>query len=473
MPSPRPFSRRGLLRGAVAVAGVSLLPPAARADTPRELTLRAAPATAQLLPASNRATAVWAYDGQTPGPVLRFRQGERARIVFHNDLPQPTTVHWHGLRVPNAMDGVPGISQTPVPPGGRFVYEFDLEDAGSYWYHPHFRSAEQQDRGLHGALIVEEHSPIAVDRDLVWLLDDWRLDEQGTIVEDFGNRHDASHAGRLGNTATINGRAIERFAVRGNERVRLRLVNAANAWINALRFTGHSPVIIALDGQPVTPHRPAGDVVVVGPAQRVDVVVDMLAAPGSRHAVEDVHYPGREYTLVELEYASHPLREAPPDAPLALAPNPLPEPDPDSAERLMLDFAGGAMSRFQGGLLDGEQLDARAMVRRGRFWTVNGVAAGETHGEPLLRLVRGRSYRLHLHNDTAFPHPVHLHGQHFRVLSREGVAEPRRPWRDTVLLAAREHAEVLLVAHNPGHWLLHCHIPEHMDSGMSTVVEIA
>ena len=176
---------------------------------------------------------------------------------------------------------------------------------------------------------------------------------------------------------------------------------------------------------------------------------------------------------MELAYADEPLREAPPDEPVrAASPNPLPEPDEDGAELLEVDFAGGAMSRFEGGTLRGETLDARDMVRRGRFWTVNGVAAGDTSDAPLLRLALGRSYRLRFVNDTAFPHPVHLHGQPFRVLSRDGVPAPHRPWRDTVLLPARSRAEVLLAAHNPGRWLLHCHIPEHMATGMSAVVEV-
>lgn len=466
------FPRRGLLRGGVAMLGATLLPATAASGRVREYRLRAAPASTSLLPGSDRQTPVWAYDGRVPGPVLRFTQGERARIVFHNALPQPTTVHWHGLRVPNAMDGVPGISQPPIEPGDEFVYEFDLQDAGSYWYHPHFASAEQQDRGLHGALIVEEAEPPIVDRDVVWLLDDWRLDDQARIVEDFDNRHDMSHAGRLGNTATVNGAAIETFAVRSGERVRLRLVNAANAWIYALDFQGHSPLVVALDGHPVEPHAPAGGKVVIGPAQRVDLLLDMNAAPGSRHDVVDGYYRGREYNLLELVYANRPLREQAPDAPFRLAANPLPEPDADTAEPLVLVLAGGAMSRFEGGLLDGETLDARGMIRRGRFWTLNDVAAGEQHGEAMFRLRHGHSYRLQVHNTTRFPHPLHLHGQPFRVLSRNGAAEPRRPWRDTVLLGADEHAELLLRASNRGRWMLHCHIPEHMQSGMSTTVDV-
>ena len=134
------LSRRRLLHGGAALLGASLLP-AVRAQerVVREVRLRAAADNVNLLPGGDRQTAVWAYDGRVPGPLLRFRQGERARIVFENALSQPSTVHWHGLRVPNAMDGVPGISQAPVQPGESFVYEFDLDDAGSYWYHPHFR----------------------------------------------------------------------------------------------------------------------------------------------------------------------------------------------------------------------------------------------------------------------------------------------------------------------------------------------
>src|SRR5690606_8705650 len=112
--------------------------------------------------------AVWAY-GSVPGPVLRARQGERLRVEVVNRLDRPTTVHWHGLRVSNAMDGVPHLTQAPIAPGATFVYEFDLPDAGTYWYHPHQDSAEQIGRGLYGALIVDEHDPPAVDRELVWV----------------------------------------------------------------------------------------------------------------------------------------------------------------------------------------------------------------------------------------------------------------------------------------------------------------
>ena len=135
-------------------------------------------------------------------------------------------------RLPNPMDGVPGVTQKPIAAnGGRFVYEFDLPDAGTFWYHPHLGSPEQVARGLYGALIVEEREPPAVDRDLVWVQSDWRLDREARIVEKFGNAMDASHARRIGNTDTVNGAIRDSFDLRAGEPIRLRLINASNARI--------------------------------------------------------------------------------------------------------------------------------------------------------------------------------------------------------------------------------------------------
>ena len=253
------LTRRRFLAGIGGLASVPLL--SARGGSASgaqsrlvEARLVAGPARAQLVPAGYPSTQVWAYDGQVPGPTLRQRQGDRLRVEVRNALAEGTTVHWHGVRVPNAMDGVPYVTQPPIAAnGGRFLYEFELRDAGTYWYHPHLGSSGQMGRGLYAPLIVEEHEPPAVDRDVVWMLGDWRLDGQARIVEDFGNFMDASHAGRIGNTVTVNGAIREAFELRAGERIRLRLVNAANARIFSLDFRGHDPVVIALDGHPVEP----------------------------------------------------------------------------------------------------------------------------------------------------------------------------------------------------------------------------
>ncbi|MFZ9162740.1 MAG: multicopper oxidase domain-containing protein, partial [Burkholderiaceae bacterium] len=147
----------------------------------KTLTLTASPAAIQVGPDGTQPTQLWCFNGQFPGPEIRVRQGDRLRVRFVNQLPQPSSIHWHGIRLPNHMDGVPGLTQDPVPPGGEFLYEFDCPDAGTFWYHPHFNSAEQLGRGLIGALVVEERTPPAVDQDLTWVLSDLRVDAQGRL----------------------------------------------------------------------------------------------------------------------------------------------------------------------------------------------------------------------------------------------------------------------------------------------------
>lgn len=161
--------------------------------TVRTFDITAAPTEHAL--GDGRSLAVWAYNGTVPGPTLRIRLGETLRVRFSNALPHETTIHWHGVRLPNEMDGVPSLTQPAVAPGDTFVYEFTPKDAGTFWFHPHVRSSEQVERGLYGVLIVEDVEPPPYDRDLVWVLDDWRLDDAGQIDERFNTRHDLATTG--------------------------------------------------------------------------------------------------------------------------------------------------------------------------------------------------------------------------------------------------------------------------------------
>jgi len=457
----RAKGRRDFLRAALGLGAATLTSVGWAASAPTRV-LRAREAQSALAGNAYPATDVWSYDGAIPGPLLRYRQGERLRVEVENALPDPTTVHFHGIRLPNAMDGVPHLTQPPIEPGARFVYEFDLPDAGTYWYHPHLGSPEQVGRGLSGALIVDEASPPAVDRDLVWLLSDWRLDAGARIVANFGNFMDASHAGRIGNTVTVNGEVREAFDVVPGERVRLRLINASNARIYGLEFRGHDPMVVAYDGHPVEPHRPAGGRVVLGPAMRADLILDMKGDAGKHYPVVDDFYPRMAYRLLELRYADSPRRGRAGEALPKLAPNPLAEPALDRAERHQIVFGGGMMGRMP-----------RFASARGMAWTVNGKPIKDHDAEPILALAQGRSVILELVNDTLWAHPIHLHGHVFRVLSRDGRSAPHREWRDTVLLAPRERAEIAFVADNPGGWMFHCHILEHQDAGMMAVIRIA
>ena len=424
--------------------------------------LRLAATRQALVGTGNPDTAVWSYNGTVPGPELRFRQGERLRIEVENALGVGTTVHWHGVRLPNAMDGVPGVTQPPISAnGGRFVYEFDLPDAGTFWYHPHLGSPEQVGRGLYGALIVEERKAPAVDRDLVWVLSDWRLDREARIVPDFVSPMDASHAGRIGNTVTVNGVIPDLFEVRAGECIRLRLVNASNARIYGLTFEGHAPWLVAFDGQPVEPRQLAGKPIVVGPAQRADLILDCRGEPGTNHRVVDGFYRQRAYELLKVRYTdAKPLPKAfaPPPR---LPPNPVAQPDLARAERGRIVFGGGMM-----GAMPSQR------EHKGLFWTVNGRPVPEhAHHEVLMNLKLGRSYVLELVNDTAWHHPIHLHGHVFKVISQGG--KEAREWGDTVLLDPKSRAEIAFVADNPGDWMLHCHVLEHQASGMMAVVKVA
>ncbi len=177
-------------------------------------------------------TDVWGYDGQVPGPLLRAKVGEEIAVRLINKLDQPTSLHWHGVRIDNAMDGVVGLTQKPVMPGETFDYRFKLRDSGLYLYRPFVApfTSEQMARGLYGLLIVDEASPPEVDRDFALLVDDWRLDNEGMLIGDFGNPADVGGAGRLGSLITANTQPApitENFAP--GARIRLRLANVADA----------------------------------------------------------------------------------------------------------------------------------------------------------------------------------------------------------------------------------------------------
>ncbi|RAH96214.1 copper oxidase [Acuticoccus sediminis] len=463
-------TRRGVIFGAA--AGLASLSMAANrtlaASAPRRLI--AAPGR-QALGYGNatRLADTWSYNGTVPGPLLRYRVGDRLEVDFQNRLDEPTAVHWHGLRPPNAMDGAAPLTQAPVEPGGSMTYAFDLTDAGTYWYHTHFRGWNQQDRGLYGILIVDERKPLQVDQDILLVLDDWVVDKNGQLDPAFGQMHEWAHAGRLGNLATINNSADAAVQLTAGERVRLRLANVANAQIFALLFSGHIPVIVAEDGNPVEPRSLGDKLLVLGPGQRVDLVLDATGAPGSTHPITaytltDEVRLGRFVYGAEAGGSGLVGNDVKP-----LDGNARPILDLANARRLDLTMEGGAMGRMRGAMMSGRMMGMRELVSNGRIWAFNGIAGDMD--TPLAVLKRGETAIVDIVNDTAFPHAMHLHGMHFREIARNGEAIDGS-WRDTTVLASDDRVSIAFVAEAPGKWMLHCHMIEHQAGGMMTFLEV-
>lgn len=487
------LGRRQFLVAASGAAVAAALPfRPARATMPDvEFRLTAAPGRVPLVGGGHPDTDVWCYNSRVPGPEIRLKQGERLRVAVENRLEEGTTVHWHGIRVPNAMDGVPFLTQRPIEKGATFVYEFEAPDAGTYWYHPHQNSPEQIGRGLFGPLIVEEREPPKVDRDLTWVLGDFRLLPDASIAGGFENRMEMAMAGRVGNTVTIDGRVPDKFSVRAGERIRLRLINAAAARIFGLEFRGHRPVVIAHDGQPVEPHEPEGGQVVLGPAMRTDLILDMVGEPESRFQIVDSFYRNLAYRLVDIAYTDEaPLARRSRDDLPRLPRNTMPDPDLKTAARHAIMLGGGMMSGMGGGMMGGGDMMGDmmgggsmggmmgggmmgGMMQDGAMWTINGVAAMGHDLKPMITLRRGSTALLAIKNETAWYHPMHMHGHSFRVVAQNGKPTKYREWRDTVLIAPRESADVAFVADNPGDWMIHCHVLDHQEGGMMAVIRVA
>ena len=415
----------------------------------------AAPTRLELL--DGRSLDVWAYNGQVPGPILHVRLGQRLRVEFENRLPQPTTIHWHGVRLPNAMDGVPGVTQPPVPPGGSFTYEFTPKDAGTFWFHPHIRSSEQVERGLYGVLVVEDVAPPPYSQDVVWVLDDWKLTRDGAEIDPaFVTRHDLAHDGRWGQVSTVNGRTDHETIVRPGERIRLRLLNAANGRVFAPDLGDLDARVIAVDGMyTARPLDPAG--FELAPGNRLDLDIRIPAdAAGGLHTIIDV-FGRAPRPIAAVRVADGPVETVAFESP-----------------------ARARVPRWEDALGVPVDLDLSLDARRGGpygiEWTINGEAHGEhaahDHQEPVGRFTAGRFTRMRFTNVSPRLHPMHIHGSFFRVLARDGHEVDEPYWRDTVLVRPRQTIDVGLVPLDPGLWMLHCHILEHAEAGMMTLVEV-
>ncbi len=454
------LKRRQFLAGASAA---TLLPgPALPFETTEVLEAREG--AVSLVPGDYPDTEIWGYNGGVPGPEIRVRQGGRVQRRLVNSLPEPTTIHWHGIRIDNAMDGVPGVTQDAVQPNSSFEYDFEAPDAGTYWYHSHYNTTEQISRGLYGALIVEEPNAPEVDHDITVVVDDWRLRQDAQIDPDFSQIRDWSHGGRMGNflKATLTPALGE---VKKHQRLRLRFICVATDRIMRLGMLGMEGKVVALDGMPLDTPTPA-DLLTLGPAQRADVIVDVTAEPGEKAMIGFI---GREDSIALAVF------DITGQASLARRPEATPLPaNPirrltslEGARTVPLNMEGGAMGGLQSGIYKGTRMTTEELVQNGQIWTLNGVAG--LPEAPLAEVAIGETLRIPIINNTVFAHAMHLHGMHFQEVLPDGRFGPLL---DTLLIERQERREIAFTASNAGDWVFHCHMLSHQAAGMITWVKV-
>ncbi|MEP9349893.1 multicopper oxidase family protein [Xanthobacter sp. KR7-225] len=482
------ISRRGFVLGGAAAGTLALSPSAAGpmprsldtlpADAPvRPFSLLAKEMEVPLLGAGKPATRhVCAYNG-TPLLRVRARRGTRLKVDFRNQLPDPTTVHWHGVRVPYLSDGVAPITQEPIPPGASFAYDVPLPDPGFYFFHPHCDETGQVGRGLVALLLVDDPAEEKVPFDLehVIVVKDWRLGEDGQFLDMFTN-DGAATAGTFGTVRATNGRVLPpRVAAPAYGDVRVRAIVADSTRVIDFGCDTEDAAILACDGQAIPPVRldkvPDG-VWRMGPAQRLDVHVRM---PGPGAEVKIYDYRTAEPYLLTTLVAVDKGKKKRPFKPLALPiAKEVPQADLTRAKRLdfLVQTAAGAIA-VAPPLPPGDPL-AKALIDSlcvgdKTFWAINrnswGAGADLRLPPPLDELHDGESYVLSIANVTKHPHPMHLHGHIFRVLSSSRKKGVPQYLADTVLVEPNESVEIAFKA-TSGDWVFHCHILEHMDSGL-------
>lgn len=416
-----------------------------------EIALEAKIAQVELAP--GRRVPMWTYNGTLPGPRIEARVGDTVRIRFKNSLPEATTVHWHGLRVPATMDGVPAV-QSPIAPGAEFTYEFVVPDAGTFWYHPHVRSDEQVERGLYGALIVRGSNEPTTTTDRVVVLDDLLVKRDWTL-----SAFDPMQAmiGRQGNLILANGRARPIAPMVRGGLHRFRFINAANARYFRLALPGHRLVQIGTDGGFLTAAREVDEVLLV-PGERADVLIVMRGDAGAALDWKSLRYDrghgtgGLPDVVVFQSKNGDGAPMVTPPAPTTLASiDALP---PATVRReLKLEESMGS----GGG--HGGHGSGMAPV-----FSINGQVHPNT--TPLNARL-GAVEEWSIVNTTEMDHPFHLHGFRFQIVSDDGQVPTFPAWRDTINVRARKTTTFRVRLENhAGRWMFHCHILEHAERGM-------
>jgi FtsP/CotA-like multicopper oxidase with cupredoxin domain len=421
-----------------------------------EIDLTARVADVEVAP--GRTVHAWTYDGGLPGPLIRANVGDRVIVHFTNRLPEPTTIHWHGVRVPIEMDGVPDISQPEMKPGDTFTYDFVVRDAGLYWYHPHVMSAAQVGFGLYGALLVEDPADgVGIADELTIVLSDIGFDSHGVLEPADSGGPAGMVFGREGSYILANGRILPTLVARSGAPQRWRIVNAAKSRYFLLRLGGQPFYVIGGDGglqeQPQTK-----DTVLITPGERADVIVAPTGPTGGSLMLRAQLY-NRGYGSIEYRTPENVLKIAFSDQPA------VPKAAMPAVHReIVAPPIDGATPVEVVLTLPPAGIDGKSEYH------VNGVPYWKAKPYPAKV---GETQIWTVKNDTKFAHPFHLHG--FFVLPLDEKLQPIRPmvWKDTVNVPMDATVRLLVVFdERPGMWMFHCHILDHADGGLMGHVQL-
>jgi FtsP/CotA-like multicopper oxidase with cupredoxin domain len=420
-----------------------------------EIDIRATIAEVEVAP--GKKVRAWTYNGGIPGPLIRTKVGDRLIVHFVNELDAPTTIHWHGVRVPIEMDGVPGISQPEVKKGESFTYDFIVPDASLYWYHPHVMSNAQVGYGLYGALLVEDPGDgVGVADTTTIVLSDIGFDGKGQLEDAESGGSAGMVFGREGAYVLVNGRTRPTLKARSGALQRWRIVNAAKSRFFYLDLDGQEFTLIGEDGG-FSERSTTSGILLITPGERKDVLVRPTGKPGSeltlRAMLYNRGYGSIEYRSVEDILTIALSNDAPvtnvavPKVTRAITPPPLAGATPVSLV-LTLPPQEAGHSEFR----------------------INGVPYWKA--KPFLAKL-GETQVWTIKNDTDWDHPFHLHGYFFMVVDEKG--QPRRPmvWKDTVNIPMKTTARFLVTFdERPGTWMMHCHILDHAEGGLMGTVQV-
>jgi suppressor of ftsI len=449
---------------------------------------------------------MYGFNGQVPGPLIRVAQNATIIVRFHNRIDLPSAMHWHGVRLDNHFDGVPGLTQQEVAVGGDFVYRVHFPDAGIYWYHPHVREDVEQAMGLFGNMIVDSPDPAyyaPVNREDVLMLSDLLMNAD-TLIPFGKSDPDFVLMGRVGNTLLVNGQTSYAMQARVGEVARFFLTNVASSRTFNVSV-GDAPIKVVASDVSRFEHEVMVPSVVIAPAERY--VVDVRFPHAGRYAIVNAvqainHYQGEFAAEVDtLGIVTVTAPSATPDYArqfAALRDNAEVTRDiaryrsafdkaPDktfhltvrtqglplaTVQFMSIDTAYFAPVEWTDGMPDMNWLSTSQQAR----WIIRDEATGKENMDIDWRVAKGSLVKLRIINEaTSFhpmQHPIHLHGQRMLVVSRDGVATRNLVWKDTVLIPVGATVDLLIDASNPGDWMLHCHIAEHLGSGMMTVLHV-